>query len=71
MTVKKRGTSRKAGVVEVFRQLDLAAEERSLSSLRSYWFDPTIGPRTPGIEYRTVLTNGTGRAMVPVNAELE
>lgn len=71
MTVKKQVSSTKGDVAEIFRHLNLPTDERSLSSLRTFWFDPTIAPQMPGVSYRTVLTNGTGRATAPANAELE
>ena len=59
-------------VIALFRKLNLPSEN-SPPALTDFGrtFDPTAAPATPGVEYRTILTNGTGKAVGSGNAQLE
>lgn len=71
---KKRRAARKApvDVLGVFQQLNLPTEDGSLASLfLSPFIDPTVPRQNSGVEYRTVLTNGTGKLAFSAYAQLE
>ena len=60
----------KRDVIVVFRKLNLPIKESDPIQFGQS-FDPTLVPVTPGVQYRTILTNGTGRVLKSANAELE
>lgn len=56
----------------LFRLLNLPTEPPTAGRPALDWsFDPTAPQTTPLVEYRTILTNGTGRALRSGYAELE
>jgi hypothetical protein len=58
-----------ANVSEIFRLLNVAIQERDESVLRTFPFDPTAPE--DHVQYRTILTNGTGRTPGVAHAQLE
>ena len=71
---RKRRAARKArmDVLEVFQQLSLPTGDGCLTSLfRNPILDPTASRENSGVEYRTVLTNGTGKLTFSAYAQLE
>jgi hypothetical protein len=68
---KRSKNSASAKIADVFQRLSLPTVDRSLATLNVPYFDPTGYPQSPGVEYRTILTNGTGRTLGLRDAQLE
>ncbi len=68
MSAKRR---EEAEVAEVFRLLNITTVERDPSYLRQLTNEFAPNVQNSGVEYRTVLTNGTGRLPELVHAQLE
>jgi hypothetical protein len=68
MTNKQKAAAKEAKqVLRVFREMNLPTMDRTGEVYSHEFIDPTA-QRSSGVEYRTILTNGTGR--MP-HAELE
>jgi hypothetical protein len=66
----KKSRAKRDDVVTVFRKLNLPLTDDAPAHFgQSY--DPTVIPVTPGVQYRTILTNGTGQVLRSGYAELE
>jgi hypothetical protein len=60
----------KRDVVALFRKLNLPIVDSGPANF-GQTYDPTAAPVTPGVQYRTILTNGTGTLAGLGNAQLE
>jgi hypothetical protein len=58
-------------VAEVFRLLGITTVDRDLSYLQQLPTELNYSQRPSGVEYRTVLSNGTGGPSGSLYAELE
>ena len=57
-------------IVALFRKLSVPIADPRIAYYGRF-YDPTVQTTTPGIEYRTILTNGTGRMLGSGYAQLE
>ena len=67
---KKPKRSAPGKIEDVFQRLNLSAADRGQGPIITQFFDP-MALHTQSVEYRTILTNGTGRTLGLRDAELE
>ncbi len=68
---KRANSAIPADVLRVFHDMGLQAHQGEHYQLSQLMFDPTHAAHGPVVEYRTILTNGTGRVSGNLNAQLE
>lgn len=61
----------KTEIADIFRLLQITTIDRDPNYLKQLPRDLTNTQRPDGVEYRTILTNGTGRVLGSLHVELE